>query len=54
MTFEKAYKLLKEYRDVIGKQAYKTLLGQLKSGNIEGAMKGYEKVLARHNLKLKM
>lgn len=53
MNFNTAYKMLNEHRKVIGKQAYKTLLGQVKSGNIEGAMKGYAKILARHNIDCK-
>lgn len=53
MDFNIVYKLLNKHRDVIGKQAYKTLLGQVKSGNIEGAMKGYAKILARHNIDYK-
>lgn len=51
MTFNQAYKELNKFRQVIGKQAYKTFLGQIKSGNIEGAMKGYVKLLRKkHNI----
>ena len=42
---------LNKFRKVIGKPAYKTLLGQCKNGNIEGAMKGYLKLLKKkHNI----
>lgn len=51
MTFNQAYKELNKFRKVIGKPAYKTLLGQCKNGNIEGAMKGYLKLLKKkHNI----
>lgn len=42
-----AYKYIKQYYKYLSRQEYKTLVGQVKSGNIEGAMKGLGKVLSK-------
>ena len=40
---------LRKYIDVLPKQTIKTLRGQAIAGDVEGARKGLEKVLARMN-----
>ncbi len=40
-----ALKELHNYKDKLTYQQYKTLIGQIKSGNIEGAKKGLNKLL---------
>lgn len=51
MTFNQVYNELNKFRKLIGKPAYKTLLGQCKNGDIEGAMKGYLTLLKKkHNI----
>ena len=39
----KLYKLLKYYKYRMTKQQYKTIKGQIKKGDYEGAMKGINK-----------
>ena len=36
----KLYKLLKQYKYRMSKQQYKTIKGQIKAGDYEGALKG--------------
>ena len=50
--FSKSYNLLKSYRNILTKQQYKTFLGQMKSGNIEGALKGMKKVIGGKNARV--
>lgn len=40
-----ALKYLYQYKDRLTYQQYKTIVGQIKSGNIEGAKKGLYKLL---------
>ena len=40
----KLYKLLKKYKYRMNKQKYKTIKGQIKSGDYEGALKGISRV----------
>lgn len=40
-------KILKQYRNVLTKQQYKTLKGQVIAGDKKGAMKGLNKLLKR-------
>lgn len=40
----KLYKILKQYRHRMTKQQYKTIKGQIKKGDYEGAMKGINKL----------
>lgn len=42
-----AYRHIKQYYKYLSRQEYKTLVGQIKSGDIEGAMKGLDKVLSK-------
>ena len=37
------YILLKKYKYKLNRQQYATIKGQIKSGNLEGAMKGIKK-----------
>lgn len=39
----KLYKLLKQYKHRMTKQQYKTIKGQIKNGDYEGALKGINK-----------
>lgn len=39
------------YHNRLSNQQYKTLMGQIKSGNAEGAVKGLQKILKRNNKK---
>ena len=41
------YKLLKKYRTYLTAQQYKTLKGQIKSGDEYGAIKGLNKILSK-------
>jgi hypothetical protein len=43
----KALAHLKEHREKLTKQQYKTLRGQIFSGNADGAMRGLRKLLER-------
>lgn len=40
-------KEIQKYKAVLTKQQYKTLIGQAKSGNREGAIKGLHKLLKK-------
>ena len=40
----KLYKILKQYKHRMTKQQYKTIKGQIKKGDYEGAMKGINKL----------
>lgn len=42
-----AFEVLKQNKNNISKQQYKTLIGQVKSGNTDGALKGLNKILKR-------
>ena len=41
-------KLIKKYIHLLNRQQVKTLNGQIKAGNEEGALKGLIKILKRH------
>ena len=41
------YQILKKYKNQLTKQQYKTLKGQILSGDKEAAMKGLNKLLKR-------
>ena len=43
----KAFHLLRMSRKKLNRQQYKTLCGQINAGDINGAMKGLEKLLKR-------
>lgn len=43
----KAFHLLRMSRKKLNKQQYRTLCGQINAGDIEGAMRGLEKLLKR-------
>ena len=43
----KAFHLLRMSRKKLSKQQYKTLCGQINAGDINGAMRGLEKLLKR-------
>ena len=43
-----AYKLIKEHRDALTPQQQKTLKGQCRAGDIEGAIKGLYRILRRN------
>lgn len=45
----KAFHLLRMSRKKLSRQQYKTLCGQINAGDIDGAMKGLEKLLKRFN-----
>lgn len=45
MEFSQAYNYLNKYRKTLTKQQYKTFLGQMKSGNIAGMLKGLGKII---------
>ena len=45
-----AFKLLDDYKDYLTLQQYRTFKGQIKSGEVGGAIKGLEKTLARVRL----
>jgi len=47
MRTNEAFARLKAARGEITKQQYRTLKGQMLSGNIDGAMKGLQKILER-------
>ena len=40
----KLYKLLKQYKWGMTKQQYRTIKGQIKSGDLKGALKGIDKL----------
>jgi hypothetical protein len=40
----KLYKLLKKFKNKLNKQQYNTIKGQIKAGDLEGAMKGINKL----------
>ena len=42
-----AIKLIKEYIYLLNRQQVKTLNGQIKAGNEEGALRGLKKILKR-------
>ena len=42
-----AYRCLREYRKHLSRHQLKTLLGQIKAGDVNGAMNGLDKVLTR-------
>lgn len=42
-----AYKCIQIYRKYLTRQQTKTLVGQIKSGDINGAMNGLDKILQR-------
>lgn len=39
------YKLLNKYKNKLNKQQYKTIKGQIKVGDLEGALKGLNKLI---------
>ncbi len=41
------FKLLKEYKHLLTRQQYRTLKGQIISGNIEGFKKGLFKIIKK-------
>ena len=43
-------KLIKEYIHLLNRQQVKTLNGQIKAGNEEGALKGLKKILKRQGV----
>lgn len=45
------YKLLKECKGILTKQQYKTLKGQIKSGDIQGFRKGLFNLMLRKGIK---
>ena len=47
-----AYKTLKNNRDKLGATEYKTLKGQITSGDVDGAMKGLRKLIERKQRKV--
>ena len=42
--------IIKEYRHLLTRQQVKTLNGQIKAGNEEGALKGLTKILKRQGV----
>ena len=44
MNTTEAMILLKHHKQILTKQQYLTIKGQIRSGNIEGAMKGLQKL----------
>ena len=47
MNIQEAMKTLKSYKPELSRQQYSTLKGQILSGNIEGAMKGLQKLIGK-------
>ena len=45
-------KLIKEYIHLLNRQQVKTLSGQIKIGNEEGALKGLKKILKRQGVEI--
>lgn len=45
MSFSEGYKYLNKHRNKLSKQQYKTFLGQMKNGNIDGMIKGLSKII---------
>ena len=45
-------KLIKEYRDLLTRQQVRTIIGQYKAGNEEGALKGLIKILRRQGVEI--
>ena len=45
-------KLIKEYRDLLTRQQVRTIIGQCKAGNEEGALKGLAKILKRQGVNI--
>lgn len=45
MDSEAALKLLGQYRDVLTRQQLLTLRGQIKSGDVDGAVKGLTRII---------
>ena len=45
-------KLIKEYIHLLNRQQVKTLNGQIKTGNEEGALKGLKKILKRQGVEI--
>ena len=45
-------KLIKEYRDLLTRQQVRTIIGQCKAGNEEGALKGLVKTLKRQGVNI--
>lgn len=42
-----AYECLRKYRRHLSRQQIKTLVGQIKAGDVNGAMNGLDKILTR-------
>ena len=45
-------KLIKEYRGLLTRQQVRTIIGQCKAGNEEGALKGLMKVLRKQGVNI--
>ena len=45
-------KLIKEYRYLLTRQQVRTIIGQCKAGNEEGALKGLVKILKRQGVNI--
>ena len=43
-------RLIKEQRGLLTRQQVKTIIGQVKTGNEEGALKGLKKILKRQGV----
>ena len=48
MDESKAFELLRRSRNQLSKQQYKTISGQIKAGDTDGAIKGLEKIIKRN------
>ena len=49
MRTDTAFIYLRGFRDKLTKQQYRTLKGQILAGDIDGAMRGLQKILGRVN-----
>ena len=49
MVSEFTLKTLEEYKNILSKQQYKTLRGQIKAGDVLGAEKGLKKCIKKNN-----
>ena len=45
-------KLIKEYRGLLARQQVRTIIGQCRAGNEEGALKGLKKILKRQGVNI--
>ena len=45
-------KLIKEYRGLLTRQQVRTIIGQCKAGNEEGALKGLMKILRKQGVNI--